>query len=152
INDHSTLLLQSISLVGKPLPELKYFQIESQPDISNKIVLVCFFDIEQRPSRSSILELNKNANELKSKDIEIIAIQASTIEQEYLDKWLKENSIDFPVGMIKANPSTSLGTGEEQTIFNWGVKALPWLILTDKEHIVMAEGFSLNELDEKIKR
>jgi len=31
------------------------------------------------------------------------------------------------------------------------VKSLPWLILTDKEHIVIAEGFGLDELDEKIK-
>jgi hypothetical protein len=31
------------------------------------------------------------------------------------------------------------------------VKSLPWLILTDKNHKVTAEGFSLTELDEKIK-
>jgi len=34
---------------------------------------------------------------------------------------------------------------------NCGIRALPWLILTDKEQIVQAEGFSMNELDEKIK-
>jgi len=38
----------------------------------------------------------------------------------------------------------------KQTRFAWGVKSLPWLILTDKEHIVRAEGFNINELDEKI--
>jgi hypothetical protein len=31
------------------------------------------------------------------------------------------------------------------------VKSLPWLILTDKAHIITAEGFGLDELDEKIK-
>jgi len=30
------------------------------------------------------------------------------------------------------------------------VRLLPWLILTDKQHIVIAEGFGLDELDEKI--
>ncbi|MBN2591288.1 MAG: redoxin domain-containing protein [Sedimentisphaerales bacterium] len=135
---------QPASLVGKTLPELQNFKIESMPDSTNKIVLVCFFDIEQRPSRNGIIELSKKAKELKKKDIEVIAIQASTIEQEYLDKWLKENSIDFPLGMIKDNP--------EQIKFNWGVKALPWLILTDKEHVVQAEGFSVNELEEKVKQ
>ena len=29
------------------------------------------------------------------------------------------------------------------------VKSLPWLILTDNQHIVQAEGFNLDELDEK---
>jgi hypothetical protein len=29
----------------------------------------------------------------------------------------------------------------------WGVKALPWLILTDKGHVVRAEGFSPAEVD-----
>ena len=38
----------------------------------------------------------------------------------------------------------------EQTRFNWGVKSLPWLILTNKEHVAIAEGFALSELDEKI--
>ena len=33
---------------------------------------------------------------------------------------------------------------------SWGVHALPWLILTDKEHIVQAEGFGIKEQDEKI--
>ena len=35
---------------------------------------------------------------------------------------------------------------------NWGVRALPWLILTDKEHVVRAEGFGADELEEKIKK
>jgi len=39
---------------------------------------------------------------------------------------------------------------EKETIFAWGVKSLPWLILTDRKHIVRAEGFGLSELDEKL--
>jgi hypothetical protein len=31
------------------------------------------------------------------------------------------------------------------------MKSLPWLILTDEQHIVRAEGFNIDELDEKIK-
>ena len=38
----------------------------------------------------------------------------------------------------------------DKTRFTWGVKALPWLILTDKQHTVRAEGFNINELDDKI--
>jgi len=29
----------------------------------------------------------------------------------------------------------------------WGVKSLPWLILTDRKHVVTTEGFGLNNLD-----
>jgi len=38
----------------------------------------------------------------------------------------------------------------EKTKFDWGVKSLPWLLLTDGKHIVQAEGFSINELYERI--
>ena len=40
---------------------------------------------------------------------------------------------------------------EEKTRFAWGVRSLPWLILTDNRHVVIAAGFRLSELDEKIK-
>ena len=56
-------------------------------------------------------------------------------------EWVEKNKIPFPVGMIKGD--------EEKTRFTWGVRPLPWLILTDKKHIVTAEGFNLDELDEK---
>ncbi|MHC4489383.1 MAG: hypothetical protein ACYS9C_12915 [Planctomycetota bacterium] len=38
----------------------------------------------------------------------------------------------------------------EKTRFTWGIQALPWLILTDKQHVVTAEGFTLTELNEKL--
>lgn len=38
----------------------------------------------------------------------------------------------------------------DKTSFAWGVKSLPWLILTDNKHIVRAEGFGLDNLDNLI--
>jgi hypothetical protein len=35
--------------------------------------------------------------------------------------------------------------------YQWSVKALPWLILTDKNHAVIAEGFGVDELNRKVK-
>ena len=128
-------------LLGKSIPNISELGIKSEA-AKDKAMLICFFDYEQRPSRNCILELNKKAKELKGKDIEIVAIHASNIKQEVLDEWIKDNNIDFSVGMIKEDV--------EQTKFNWGVKALPWLILTDKKHVVQAEGFSINELDDEI--
>ena len=40
---------------------------------------------------------------------------------------------------------------EEKVRFNWGVKSLPWLIFTDTNYIVQAEGIGIDELDERIK-
>lgn len=34
----------------------------------------------------------------------------------------------------------------------WGVKSLPWLILTDNKHSVVAEGFSLTELENQLEQ
>ena len=98
--------------------------------------------MQQRPSRNCIQQLSKSAQELKAKGVEVVAIQASKIERAKLDKWIKENGITFPVGMIQGD--------ERKTRRAWGVKSLPWLILTDKKHKVTAEGFSITELEGKI--
>jgi hypothetical protein len=107
-----------------------------------KKLLVCFWDMNQRPSRNCLLQLGKRAQELKAKDVLVVAVQASKIERGKLHEWIKESDIDFPVGMI---------VGDEKKIrFTWGVQSLPWLILTDRNHIVSAEGFGLDELNVKI--
>jgi hypothetical protein len=36
------------------------------------------------------------------------------------------------------------------THFVWGIESPPWLILTDVEHVVTAEGFPISELDKKL--
>jgi hypothetical protein len=40
----------------------------------------------------------------------------------------------------------------EKTRFMWGVKSLPWLIRTDEQHIVVTEGFGIDELGDKFKQ
>jgi peroxiredoxin len=131
------------SLTGKPLPQFEDFNIQiSSRNTSDKMLLVCFWDMNQRPSRNCIMQLAKQANQLKQKGLTVVAVQASKVDKNALNKWIKRNNIPFNVGMIEDN--------EEKIRFAWGVKSLPWLILTDKKRIVRAEGFSINELDEKI--
>ena len=136
---------QPKSLVGKSLPAFKGLDIKIDPnDIDSKAILVAFWDMQQRPSRHCMKELVKKAGELKEKNIVVIAVQASKVDQAELDERVKKYNIPFPTGMITDK--------EEKTKFKWGVKSLPWLILTDQKHIVSSNGFSLNELDEKIKQ
>ena len=137
------------SLFGKTLPDMSDIGIKLE-EVEDKAILVCFFDYEQRPSRNCITQLNARAQELKDKSIEVIVIQASSIDENALNGWIKEQNITFPIGIIEENPSTSLGTGEEEVRFNWGIESLPWLILTDTEHVVTAEGFSISDLDAEI--
>jgi len=81
---------------------------------------------------------------LKENGVTAIAIHASKVEEKNLDEWIKKNNIPFPVGMIQDD--------KEKARFNWGVKSLPWLIMTDRRHVVAAEGFGLEEMDDKIKQ
>ncbi|MBN2181519.1 MAG: SMP-30/gluconolactonase/LRE family protein [Sedimentisphaerales bacterium] len=136
------VMMATPSLVGKPLPELEKMEIELPDDAADKMLLVCFWDMNQRPSRYCITELAKNAELLAQKDITVACIQAADIDKESLNKWLKDNSISFTVGRTLPEFGKSR--------FDWGVKSLPWLILTDRMHIVTSEGFGPGELKEKI--
>jgi len=133
-----------VSLVGKALPELKNCGIDLSPaETDGKIILVCILDLEQRPSRHCISQLAKQAEQLKNKGIKVIAVQASKMDKEALNQLVKKYNIPFPSGMVRGDT--------EKARFKWGVKSLPWLILTDRKHIVQAEGFGLGELEEKVR-
>ena len=135
--------LEPKPLLDKPLPKFECKNLSAQ-ELKDKSVLICFWDMEQRPSRNCVAELNKKADELKEKNIIVLTIALTNAKQETIVDWFEQNNIILPAGTVETN--------EEKTRFNWGINALPWLILTDKKHIVQAEGFSLNELDDKIKR
>ena len=132
-----------VSLVGKNLPGLKDIGIKLSPvDIEGKRILVCFFDMQQRPSRHCIIQLTKQVEQLKSKGVTVVTIQASKIEPDALNQWIENYNIPLQAGMISDDI--------EKARLAWGVKSLPWLILTDDKHIVRAEGFGLTEIDGKI--
>jgi hypothetical protein len=57
--------------------------------------------------------------------------------------WKQEAASPFPIARLKQEP--------EQARAAWGARALPWFILTDKSHRVIAEGFTLDDLDAKLR-
>ena len=130
------------SLIGKPLPELKKMKIELPENVSDKILLVCFWDMNQKPSRYCLSRLAEKAELLMKNDIVVACIQAEDIDEKSLKQWVKDNNIPFPVGRTMPEFGKSR--------FDWGVKSLPWMILTDRTHIVTSEGFGPNEIEEKI--
>jgi beta-lactamase regulating signal transducer with metallopeptidase domain len=131
------------SVVGRLLFEPKVFNIDlPQTSTQNRIILACFFDMQQRPSRYFLRELARRAQQLKQKGVTVVAIQVSKIDKNNLNKWVKNDNIPFAVGMVRGNA--------EKTKYDWGVRALPWLILADRNRVISAEGFGLSELYEKI--
>lgn len=132
------------SLLGRQLPDLNDLSIKLPADrIKAKMILVCFFDMQQRPSRNCLRQLSKRAQEFQAQDVIVLAAQASKVKEKELNEWVRENNVPFPIGMVQ---------GDEESIrFAWGVRSLPWLILTDRQRIVTTGGFALNELDEKVK-
>jgi uncharacterized GH25 family protein len=137
--------VQPSSLIGRPLPELKDVKVEiPSSDTEGKMILVCFFDMEQRPSRYCINQLAKQAEQLKQKGIIVVTVQASKIDENTLNDWVKKYNIPFAVGMVQGNV--------EKSRFAWGVRSLPWLILTDRKHVVRSEGFGVTELGDKLKQ
>jgi hypothetical protein len=130
--------------VVKTLPPLKSYKIKKSPRWSkDKMVVMCFIDVEQRASQECAAELKGLEESLAEKGVVVVLVQASEIEAEELDRWKRKNKIRFALGRLDMG-------GIKELLGAWGVERLPWLILADKEHIVTAEGFGLGELDEKI--
>ncbi|AQT68204.1 putative lipoprotein, rSAM/lipoprotein system [Anaerohalosphaera lusitana] len=125
---------------NKPLGDLAAFGIDAQP--AGK-TLVCFFDMMQRPSRHLAKQLAAKADNLKQQGVNLVFVQSSKIDSQRLTDWLESQKIGTPAGMIKSdNP--------DDTLKQWGVENLPWLILTDTDKNVTAQGFRLTKLDEKL--
>ena len=138
-------LQEAIPLIDRALPDFDGIRINlAAGQNRDKMMLICFFDMNQRPSRNYVIQLAMQAETLKQKGISLAAVQAVKVDENTLNEWVKENNISFPVGMIQDN--------EECIRFDWAVCSLPWLILTDRDHIVTSEGFGLDELDQRIKK
>ena len=131
------------SLLGQALPAMQALKIDALPAaLSNRMVLLCFFDLQQRPSRNCVAELAGRAAELDGKGVSMLAVQASPADPNALADFAKSNNLLCPLGRIESE--------EQKTRFNWGIKSQPWLILTDRSHIIRAEGFPIGELNEKL--
>lgn len=133
---------RAASLKGRPLPPLKDLGIDLPADAEGKMLLVCFWDMGQRPSRYGLTQLAAQAAQLGEKGVTVVAVHAAEVEGDAWSQWIEKNKISFPAGAIAGDI--------EKTKFAWGVASLPHLILTDKKHTVVAEGLSLDDLDTQI--
>jgi len=136
---------EPVSLLGKRVPVFEQFGSKlNSAEVEGKKILVCFWDMNQRPSRHMVRQLSKKADNLARKGVVLLGAHVSTAGKEELKDWLEKSQTSFPVGTAKGDPG--------KVRFDWGARSLPWLILTDRQHVVRAEGFSLEELDEKLRQ
>jgi hypothetical protein len=132
-----------MSLKGGPLPSWDGIQLdlknESLPD---RAVLVCFWDMSQRPSRRCLDVLAEHAESLKQKNVAIITVQTTKVDAPAWQAWVKEHNVPGAAGIV---------TGDAGKVrAAWAVASLPWLILADGRHVVRAEGFGVEGLTEAL--
>ncbi|OHB67600.1 MAG: hypothetical protein A2Y77_13955 [Planctomycetes bacterium RBG_13_62_9] len=133
------------SLLDRPLPPFDQLGLAGLNErAAGKTVLLCFLDMQQRPSRNCLRQLAARAQELQAQGVVIAAVQASKVDQAELDRWMREAGITFPIGAIPGEA--------DKTRFAWGVQSLPWLILAGKDHVVKGEGFGLDELGKRMEK
>jgi len=132
------------SLKGGPLPDLAAVNLASAAAPAGKPVLLCLFDASQRPSRHVLHLLDQQAAALAQKNVTVLGVQAAIIGDDVFNEWKTGNPISFPVGRVTDKNEKS----------KWASSAtvLPWLILADASHRVVAEGFSPDELDAQIQK
>jgi protocatechuate 3,4-dioxygenase beta subunit len=135
---------QRVSLKGSALPDLTGFNLATDGAPAGKPVLLCLFDAAQRPSRHIISQLNEQAAVLRQTNVVVLGIQAAVITDENFNAWKNSGAVSIPLGRVAEKSPKTRWASE--------VSALPWLILTDANHRVVAEGFSLDELDAQIQK
>ncbi len=131
-----------VKLNGKPLPDPAALGLTAGDIPASNPVVVLMIDAEQRPSRRTLKLLTAQADALKKNHVAVIILQAGPMTDAAYAAWLQEAALPFPIARLK-DPS-------EKARFAWGAASLPWLILADKNHRVVAEGFSVEELDAKL--
>jgi hypothetical protein len=130
--------------VVKTLPKFDMFDLKLEPDeTKDKMILLCFVDIEQA-SQKYAYDLAARASKLADKDILVIFVDASGSEKKQIDIWARQNSIKVPVGRFHKKLLKEIHQA-------WGIETLPRLVLTDRNHAIVAEGFTLEEMVAKIK-
>ena len=130
------------SLLGKPLGNLAALGFQdTAASADGKCILICFFDHQHRACRRTVEMLTRQASSLAAQGVVVLTVHTADADERTARAWTENSKLPFPLGFIPAGPDS------EKLAASWGVTAIPWLILTDKDHKVMAEGFTIDQLD-----
>ncbi|GAF72400.1 unnamed protein product, partial [marine sediment metagenome] len=85
------------SLMGKELPEFKDLGLNiNKGKIKDKMLLICFWDMNNQASRHCVRKLVHMFEELKRRDIVVVSVYASKIDKKSLADLVKKYDIPFP--------------------------------------------------------
>jgi hypothetical protein len=130
--------------VVKTLPKFKMFDLKLEPDeTKDKMILLCFVDIKEA-SLGYAYDLAERASKLSEQGVSVILVDAAGSEKKQIDNWAKQHSIKVGVGRFYKKLLKEIRQA-------WGIESLPRLVLTDRNHVIVAEGFGFDELEAKIK-
>ncbi len=132
------------SLKGSPLPDLSGVNLTGDTAPAGQPVLLCLFDAGQRSSRHIVHQLDEQSAALKLQGVTTLGIQAAITTDAILNDWKIASPVTFPLGRVTEASAKSKWASS--------VPALPWLILADAHHQVIAEGFALDDLDAQLKK
>lgn len=142
------------SLVGKSLPELAKLEIGfDETRIKHKKVLVVFVDYSKRASQVALRQLQRFRSRLRQNNVEVACIQVAPVHEDDLAKWKRQNKIHFPIyvlpgrghsgriPLLKQTPDVTQSLQQD-----WGVKSLPWTLLTDEQQRIVASGVNIGRV------
>ena len=136
-------------LLGKALPNFAGLNLRLGPTtLDGKRVLICFWIFSHDESRDCIRQLAAWSKELAKKGVVIVGVQIRARNEAQLRRWLAKNDVGFPVSTLA---DERLQQPEQRVTYRFAVRnRVPWLILTDSDRVVRAEGFGLDALDKEI--
>ncbi len=127
------------SLKGKPLEDLAEFGFTADSVPEGKCLLLCVLDVEQRFCRRVAKRLAEQASSLKEKGVILGIAQLPGTGTEAFKEWVSSESLSFPAVQVPTNsPKAKLVSRFDP---------LPYLILTDPQRRVIAEGFPVEDLE-----
>ncbi|MHC4715297.1 MAG: TlpA disulfide reductase family protein, partial [Planctomycetota bacterium] len=132
---------KTIADIKPPLSDL----VIQPPDISleDRALLVCFWDMDSRPSRRAVEELTARYRELRGCGVTVLPVHAGGTDASSARAWLAAKRFPPLWAFIRGD--------RDETLARWGAESLPWLVLVDKEHIVRAAGFGISDLDQTMR-
>ena len=95
---------QTVSLKGKPLPDLAPLGLTPAEAPADQPLLAVLVDAEQRPSRRALRLLGEQAAAIKDKGVAVVAVHTGTMADEDFKAWKQEAALPFPIGCLKGDP------------------------------------------------
>jgi hypothetical protein len=129
--------------VVKAVPDLRELELNIPPEkTKGKRILLIFCDLTEPASQKCVLELDRLSQSLEQKGILVAALHCSKANSNTSEARVQANRLELAVGTLR--------DVIPQILRAWRIDELPWLILTDTEGVITAEGFPLDRLAEKL--